>query len=214
MKCLILTDIHSNYDAAKAAYYKEQPDLVLDCGDHDEICPLFENTPCFYISGNHEPHKIILNQAVNPGAIPVKITSGKVFEFIKTPDRIRFSGIDGNYSSRENKCPSYDPRVNSLKKISPGEIDILLTHESPLNVDPSVMSKTSAPLVMQEIKRISPKFVFSGHRGKFSVDPLNLDSRVINFISLDSMSHGYGILDVQPDDIYFRREQSYFQRRR
>jgi predicted phosphodiesterase len=212
MKCLILTDIHSDYAAAQAAYFKERPDLVLDCGDHDEIYPLFEDTPHFYVSGNHEPRKIILN--ANSGAMPVKITSGKVFEFRKGQDKIRFAGIDGNYSSKEIRGPLYDPRVNSLKKISPGEIDILLTHESPLNVDSAIRSKTSAPLVIEEIKRISPKFVFSGHRGKFSVDTFNPSSRVIDFISLDSIANGYSILDVSPGDIYFRREQCYFQRRR
>ena len=58
MKILTLTDIHQNEEAARAAWAMESPDLVLDCGDHNQLANLFGTTPHFYIRGNHEPRVI------------------------------------------------------------------------------------------------------------------------------------------------------------
>ena len=37
MKILLVSDIHSDYLAAESAFWAENPDYVLDCGDHEEI---------------------------------------------------------------------------------------------------------------------------------------------------------------------------------
>ena len=42
MKILMISDIHSDYNAARASYSSQNPDYVLDCGDHTDLKNLFE----------------------------------------------------------------------------------------------------------------------------------------------------------------------------
>ena len=135
MKILAITDIHRNFDAARSACAIESPDLVLDCGDHEQITNLFGTSPHFFIRGNHEPSIIAFNQS-DP-LLPFNIPSGDLIDFRDGKDAITFTGIDGNYGSKQTVY-QVDPLVlDQLKKIDPGLIDILLLHESPLNVGKS-----------------------------------------------------------------------------
>ncbi len=85
MKILAITDIHKDYKAARAAGNCEHPDLVLDCGDHDQVVNFFGNCPHFYIRGNHEPQ--IISCAKDNLPTPNYIPNGTVIEF--SMDRIQ-----------------------------------------------------------------------------------------------------------------------------
>lgn len=200
MKVLILTDIHEDYTAAISAHEVEKPDIVLDCGDHNEIKNLFGQTPHFYIYGNHEPENVSLNNLCSP----TKIIGGTIYEFERDSNRISFSGLDGNYSGTFSLFSVGEKEVEGLKNIPSNRLDILLLHESPLNANPSI---EYAQQVIREIDKIKPKFVFAGHTGEYSED---LTSGETKIITLEGIARGYGLLDISENNLRFQRKIARF----
>ena len=204
LKVLVVTDIHNDFDAARSAYHQVSPDLVLDGGDHSELANIFESTPHFHISGNHEP----LYSFLEPGSFPLpnKINAGQYIFFAKGEDKIRFSGIDGNYSGRKQWGSVGGRELWGLRRFKPGELDVLMTHESPLGLDDKIMRESIAPRILEEIYRIKPKYVFSGHVGRPEIQ----EREGITFVTLDSMSKGYGILSIDGANFSFSPVKSIF----
>jgi len=210
MKILIVTDIHDNEIAAKVAADNEKPDLVFDCGDHHDIKTLFD-IPHFYIHGNHVPCKV----SFDAGEIifPVKISSGQVCEFNLEDGKecVRFAGLDGHYSSREHPYSVAGRDVNLLKNIPDGGIDVFLTHESPLCVYRENRETVNlAKMVLQEIQRIRPKYVFSGHANRYMQGFYD----GINFIDLEDIGKGYGLLKKLDNAFSFQHKRRIFRGRR
>ena len=58
----------------------EEPDLVLDCGDHDQVINLFADCPHFYIRGNHEPE--VISCIKGDDRLPMYIPNGAVVELV------------------------------------------------------------------------------------------------------------------------------------
>ncbi len=200
MKILLLSDIHQDYFSAENAGLVENPDLVLDCGDHHELMTLFELTPHYFVHGNHEPFNITLNEEGFP--LPYKIDSNVIYTFKKGKISLNFAGIGGNYSSRLEDKSVNDSDVIKLNRFAPGSINVLLLHESPLNVSHSQGGYNLAQKVIKEIKRIKPEYVFSGHSGRFS----KRDLGPIKFINLDDIAQGYGRLEsTQESSFHFSR---------
>ena len=207
MKILLITDIHNQYDAARAAFAGENPDLILDCGDHHELKNLFELTPHYYVHGNHEPLNVELNEDDFP--LPHRISSSQIYEFVKENIYIKFSGVGGHYSLKEGSLSVRPEDVGHLKKISPGGLDILLLHESPFNITPDDKEHYYfAVSVAEQMERISPKFVFAGHSGKYSESEDLIKG--VNVINLDDMGFGYGILDYTEGIFSFKRKIARF----
>ena len=200
MKILVLTDIHSDFSFAKKAYLSENPDLVLDCGDHSSIHNLFGKIPHFYIFGNHEPLTLKVNPSVPS---PIKIHTGQIIQFNHFGEVIKFSGVDGNYSSKQGQIKVDENSLNSLKKIERGSLDILLLHESPLNVSNSSFNHIVANKILEQIYRINPPFVLSGHSGNYSfVETQNGP----NIITLENIDKGYGVLEYNFSKLTFNRK--------
>lgn len=204
MKILLITDIHSDYDAAISSHAVESPDLVLDSGDHTEFKTLFGVTPHFYIRGNHEP-SIIACSSASPSHIP----NGTIIEFSKGTDTITFSGIDGNYGAKETIFQVNPKAIAHLKELEPHQIDIMLLHESPFNVSEKSKSYPLAQCVIAELSRLKPKYIFSGHTNVYSD---TIDSNQSRWINLDDMRAGYGVLEVSGKSTIFERKRAVFGR--
>lgn len=201
MKILAITDIHKDYEAARVAGNTELPDLVLDCGDHDQVINLFGKCPHFYIRGNHEPDIITCAKENLP--LPNYIPNGTVLEFSDGENVITFAGIDGNYGSRQG-TPHVNPYVLPfLKQIDPQLIDVVLLHESPFNVAKTSRSYDVAQQVIAEIERLQPKLVLSGHTNKFSE---HVTEKNVKFINLPDMSCGYLIITVEGGNLTYERK--------
>lgn len=201
MKVLIVTDIHNDEVAAEVAVELERPDLVLDCGDHSRIRSLFSCVPHFYILGNHVPSDIILTK--EDLLFPMKILPGIVHTFSDGEDSIRFSGIDGNYSSRGSPFSVKDSDVDLLKQIPEGSLDVFLTHESPLHIYHNRCGEQKlAEQVVNEINRIGPKYVFAGHYNKYRTIET---SGGIKVVDLDAMGKGYHVLTKKAGDLKLER---------
>lgn len=192
MKILIVSDIHSDYVAAESIYHKEKPDFVLDCGDHDEIKNLFELVPHFYINGNHEP--AIINSMKDSMPLPTKISMNQIIVLNNGENIIKVSGLDGNYSSLDKPYSIKEEDIERLKSLRGAGLDIFLTHESPLLVSEDSLYKKLADRVIEEIDRIKPVYVFSGHLGVYQ-DSLKTPSNTPNIV-LDEISKGYCILEI------------------
>lgn len=199
LKILAISDIHSNDIAAQSSWMTENPDLILDCGDHSEIKNLFEITPHLYINGNHEPNIININS--NSFPLPFKIPVGTIIKYEKEGIKVRIAGLDGNYSnSREGYDHNHGYNVNEtqlhlLKLIPEDSVDIFLTHESPLNVPENSKHKSLAHKVLSEIERINPKLILSGH---YTPNPPILKTpKEITNIFLGEISRGYYIINGQ-----------------
>lgn len=205
MKILAITDIHSNYDAARSAFAIESPDLILDCGDHEQIINLFGKTPHFYIRGNHEPRSLYVKKDEDP--LPTSIPSGDIIEFIDENDSLTFTGIDGNYGSKQTIYQVNPLILDQLKAIDPQSIDILLLHESPLNVSPSSKQNQLAVKVMDEIERLKPKLVLSGHTNIFSE---YISKNNVKFVNLDDMCNGYAIISVHGNKLTYERKRAFY----
>lgn len=78
-------------------------------------------------------------------------------------------------------------------------MDILLLHESPLNVNPSI---EFAHQVIKEIDRIRPKFVFAGHTDEYLE---KFTPGEIKIITLEGIAKGYGVLDLLENGFRFQR---------
>lgn len=204
MKILVITDIHQNYDAARAACYIESPDLVLDCGDHEQIINLFGSVPHFYIRGNHEPRIITFKKEDN---FPISIPNGDIIKFMNDKESITFSGIDGNYSARQTIYQVNPLVLDHLKEIEPGSIDIFLLHESPLNVNKNSKGYPLAVRVIAEIDRLQPKLILSGHTNIFSEHTIKHN---VMFVNLDDMCNGYVIIIVQGRNFKYERKRAFY----
>ena len=191
MKILLVSDIHEDYVAAENAWRVEEPDFVLDCGDHEQIKNLFELTPHLYIHGNHEPSEVEGSTEGYP--LPFKIPEGVVVVLKKDNLELRVAGIDGNYANKDKPNSITDTDIDSLRRLPQGGVDLLLTHESPLLVPLGSKYMELAGRVISEIDRIQPKFVISGHYGKFNAS-METPRGVRNLI-LDDIRRGYCILN-------------------
>lgn len=205
MKVLLVTDIHSDYDAARAAYNIEKPDFALDCGDHKEIVNLFELTPHFYIFGNHEPSSV--HSDFNTMPLPVRINPGMIFELAKEKEIIRVAGLDGNYTTKDMLYNVDGQSISFLRLLKPKSVDVLLLHESPLDLDTGDCVSDVASDVVGEIERINPKMVFSGHFGKYQEQ---YTPNKVPIFCLDDMHKGYGILSSIDGNLLFERKRAFF----
>lgn len=202
MKNLVITDIHQNYDAALSAGTIESPDIVLDCGDHEEVINIFGSTPHFYIRGNHEPSIVSFNKGDYP--LPTSIPIGTMMQFTYENDTVTFSGIDGNYGAKQTIFQVNENVLQQLRKIEPNTIDIMLLHESPFNVSKSSRGYNLAAEVLKELDRLQPQLVFSGHSNMFLEQ---LSPRKVKFITLDDMCNGYGALVKKGNNLTFERKR-------
>lgn len=206
MKILVITDIHKDYTAAQSAYLVESPDIVLDCGDHDQVINLFQDCPHFYIRGNHEPEVISYTKEHEP--LPLYIPNGSVIQFSMGPDSITFSGIDGNYGTRQGALQISEHSLHYLKALKPKTVALLLLHESPLNVAKDSRAYPMAMQMLNEIERLQPKLVFSGHSNRFS-EQKSAKSQT-TYINLLDMSSGYLIITVQGDILHYEKKVACF----
>lgn len=203
MKILLVSDIHSDYNAARSLLHLVNPDFVLDCGDHKEIKNLFELTPHFYIHGNHEPSQVESSEDGMP--LPFKIPPGQIVVLRKDGLSIRVAGLDGNYSSQDKPYSVKPYDVERLKRIPQKGIDLFLTHESPLLVKRNSSHFALAREVVSEIDRIQPKYVVSGHY-KYS-NSVKTPNEIPNTV-LDPIVKGYCVLDGET--FLIRREKLVF----
>jgi predicted phosphodiesterase len=203
MKILVLTDIHEDYDAARNAWSIHKPDLVLDCGDHKKIENLFELTPHYYIQGNHEPNQIFIR--ANDFPMPNEMVSGTIYTFEDELTYLNFSGIGGNYTNTPKSQNVNEEDLENLQRINGGSLDVLLLHESPFNVLPNRGGYELTKKIIHEIKRIKPKFVFSGHTNLYKENSLEERDNSTKVINLSDIAHGYGILEKEGNSINFQR---------
>ena len=203
MKTLIITDIHEDYEAAQNAWNTEKPDLILDCGDHSDVKNLFELTPHYFIHGNHEPNSIELD--VNEFPIPNKILSGVIYTFKNNFTSLNVTGIGGNYSHSQKEYSVNQNDIERLKKINCGSLDVILLHESPLNLTPNREEHKLANEILQEIIRIQPSFIFSGHTHIYQENIIKTKGKELRLINLPDMAYGYGVLEKEKDQFSFRR---------
>lgn len=205
MKILAITDIHADYAAARSAGYIESPDLVLDCGDHEQLINIFGATSHFYIRGNHEPRSISFKKGDDP--LPTSIPNGEIVTFTHAENKVTLSGIDGNYSSKQTVYQVNPKILNQLRDLNPKSIDIMLLHESPLNVPKSSREYNLAMQIMAEIDRLQPKLVISGHTNIFSE---YISDKSVKFVNLDDMCNGYGLIVIQGENLTFERKRAFF----
>lgn len=206
MKILAITDIHKDYDAARAAWMVEMPDLIFDCGDHYQIINLFENCPHYYIKGNHEPSMISYSNTDFP--LPNYIPNGVVIEFDDGLNTIKFLGIDGNYGTQQGFL-QVNPRIlNTLHELPPHSVDIILVHESPLNVAKGSKEHGFSLQVLAEIDRLHPKLVISGHTNRPS--EILYGKNQVKFVNLPDMSCGYNVINVEDDVIKWEKKVACF----
>lgn len=203
MKILLITDIHDDNHCAQNAWHVEDPDLVLDCGDHEELRNVSEFTPHYFIPGNHEPKQVRLD--TEGYSLPNRMSSQTVYSFGREGFNVNFAGVGGNYSSRAGDKRVEAGDVENLRSLSPGVLDILLLHESPFNVGRDNGRYDLAQELITEIERIRPSFIFAGHTGKFREEKIKVPGDVLNIINLDDMAHGYGLLEKKGDALKFRR---------
>jgi hypothetical protein len=204
MKIVILTDIHDDEEAAKAAVAVEKPDAVLDCGDHHRITGLFDFTPHLCIFGNHVPEEFHINEDSLP--FPIKVGPGRIYNIFSGNENVRVSGLDGHYSKRHPKNAVRNCDIEDLHYIPEKGLDVLLLHESPLNALAIDDGKMLAQKVLNEIYRIEPAYVFAGHSNNYSENSL----RGVKFIELDNVGKGYGILKLENAVFSFERKRSVF----
>lgn len=190
MKVLVLSDIQNYEEYARMAFDLEKPDLVLDCGDHSRISNLFDLVPHFYIHGNHEPNEIGLDSDSLP--LPHKIQTGNYYFFKKDSDVLRFSGLDGHYSSRGVKNSIKSSDIEALTAIGADSLDVFLLHESPLNVKKEEKGIFFATKIIEELERIRPKITYAGHVGVYSEKKT---PGGVSIITLDNLTRGYCVLD-------------------
>lgn len=204
IKILILTDIHSDYDAARIACESNNPDLVLDCGDHTDLVNVSGLISHYFVHGNHEPDKIILDSRGYP--LPNKISGDQIYHFKRGKLKIRFSGIGGNYSSRAEEKHVNEKDLINLRSMPTG-LEVLLFHESPFNISEESNQFPLAQRVIGEIKRIHPIFVFSGHTGIYSESIVDEKTRVINLMDAGK---GYAVLELTDAGYIFNKIISRF----
>lgn len=207
MKVLVVTDIHDDEVAARSAFEVEKPDFVLDCGDHKHIKNIFEFAPHLYVFGNHEPPEILVDNQDMP--LPFRIPIATRIVLREGANLLNVGGVGGNYSFDESFYSITEKRVKGLESFSPRSLDVVLLHESPLNVL-NFGGRKYAPLatrVVEEIDRIKPKFVFAGHAGEYKVDST---PGKVKIVTLDEMRKGYGILSVEGNDLNFERKRAVF----
>ncbi len=205
MKGLVLTDIHEDEETARIYVDSEKPDFVLDCGDHERIRNLFGTIPHFYIQGNHEPDKIIY-EVIEGRPLPNLIYPGQVITLKVGSDQFSFSGIGGNYSARGGKGNVEKFAIDMLSNIPSTGLDVLLVHESPLDVESTIAERSGALNVLNEIKRIEPICMFAGHVGTYQKQ--KTDSGIIVY-RLPDVLKGYGLLFISNDEISFSFKESH-----
>lgn len=204
IKAVVLTDIHDAYAVARRAVSEEGPGLVLDCGDHDEISNLFGFVPHLYVFGNHAPDVISVPSGGLP--FPIHLSAGRIYDFDLYDEHLRVAGLGGNYSKRRPRNAVRLCDVEDLAHIPRGAVDVLLTHESPLNVSQTEYSRSLAPKVLEEIDRIKPKFVFAGHAGFYKIKET---PGGVPIVDLEAVEKGYGVLTFD-GDFNFERKRSEF----
>jgi len=207
MRILVVSDIHTDYIPMRHICNTEHPDLVLDCGDHAEMANWAGLIPHYFVEGNHEPKEVVIDS--KDLRHPNKISLGVIYKFFKDNDKLKFAGIGGNYSSKPGNLTVKESDITALRKIPAGSLDVLLLHESPYNVlvsidndsDSSHSIKTRLPFKMiDEIERINPKYVFSGHIG-FKKD---FKEKKVRHITLPEVAKGYGILEINVGEFLYK----------
>jgi predicted phosphodiesterase len=204
MKVLILTDTHNYEYAARAHYLVERPDFVLDCGDHTSLENMFEFTPHWYVEGNHEPEFIV--SRANELPLPHKIPSGQVVALEKDGEVLRVAGLDGHYSRGSPHSVSLSS-IKQLSRMPVDSVDVLLVHESPL--DGLQTDREHASLVIHDIDRLRPRFVFAGHYGEFNRDKTPGGIPVVRLLDTQK---GYGVLNVRHGRLNFENKRAVYGR--
>jgi len=200
MKILTVSDIHSDYTAIRYISGDVNPDLVLDCGDHERIENFTGLIPHYFVQGNHEPDSVFIGHS--DLSHPHRISSGVVYRYIKDNEELRFAGIGGNYSSKPGDFSVRDTDLEAMSKIGEGNVDVLMFHESPYNVIPDGEGEKSqestndnsnvrlARRMISEIDRIKPRIVLSGHTGIKG----DTERDEVKHIVLPGIAYGYGLL--------------------
>lgn len=207
MKILLVSDIHQNTDVVKTIHDLEEPDLVLDCGDHSNLKNMVGLTPHYYVEGNHEPRKAYVN--LIDGQLPIPMLPGQIIDFTKKKERIKVLGIGGNYSTKSksseeerNKRVTLED-LSELEKVPERSIDIILAHQSPKSLEDNLSQQ-----ILDQIERIRPKYVFSGH---FNIP--NQEKRDETWwVNLPDVCRGYGLLNIDGQDYQFEAKTMVFGR--
>ena len=173
-KFLIVSDIHQYEDYVMDMINEYSPDVVLDCGDHDDNFYTDKPIPWYFVHGNHENKKELEN-------LRYDIKKYKNLHLIKPGDLITINGINiagfgGNYSKKsfynigKKKGNSYThisqedvKAINNMtnkKKL----VDILLMHESSKELWDNTPYDFGQEINSKIIKQFpNVKYVISGH---------------------------------------------------
>ena len=171
-RALVVTDVHNWENNVHHLIDRHSPDLVLDCGDHDDRFYTDKPIPWYFIIGNHENREVILE--MRKGIIPYRnlnlIQNGEIVDI----DGTKILGFGGNYSPKTFEDSSRSSRrwthqtEEDLEKIKMkrkegGIVNMIMMHESAQEIWEVYPYFSGSPVCSEIFRLYKPKLVVSGH---------------------------------------------------
>ena len=136
-----------------------------------------KDAPIFtvFIHGNHEDFDFLLshrNEAVDYSGNLFYLGSGSTYTWESEGVGLRIAGLGGIHLRvpvRPHHYKYFGNRyihandVRRLMKLSPGNVDVLLTHDAPEGYGLADNPDTGCPAITRLIEHLQPRFAFWGH---------------------------------------------------
>lgn len=125
-------------------------------------------TPIRFIRGNHEDFRWLASQG-DPTEDETSIDPFRLVRHLRDGAIQRIGGVKiaflGGIETTGQEPKSIDDQAyNRILSCSPGEIDVLVTHDAPYGIGTDFHGRTQGSRRISElIDRIRPKFLFAGH---------------------------------------------------
>lgn len=171
-RVLVVSDIHEHETKVNELIQLQEPDIILDCGDHENDFYKPKSLPWYFIGGNHEDDETIRRMENEELSIPnlFYIAPGNMVDVEGVP----IVGMGGNFSEKSFSGErKKDPKpyhilpkdIEAMENIQHRDlVKILLMHES----SKELWENTEFPFGQQicsEVVNLFPslEYVISGH---------------------------------------------------
>jgi Icc-related predicted phosphoesterase len=150
-KILVVGDLHGHWAMLNELIYKEEPDIILQCGDFEFFPGVYDkkrikskNTAIYWCDGNHEHHWRLIKLAKKNKFGPIKVGPNVFYmprgATLTLPDRKKvmfFGGANSIDKKARILGVSWFPEEvisnKNFKNLPDTNIDIMITHTCPSN---------------------------------------------------------------------------------
>lgn len=224
LKLLIISDAQhaGDDDLVSRIVLHEQPDAVLDCGDHrgdggQNHYPACD-VPRYFVHGNNEDWNVVRAIAASDPAAPRNwryIAAGEETIIAKGNTRVPILGMGGVYGSiawnnkltRAQAKPEHFVHEEAelfYDRTFPGFANrgILLFHDPPQRVD--VTHHRGSSMLNGIVDHLQPKFVFAGHLEEYQ----ELRENGIRYVVLAPPADMYATLTLPDHKLTIKSTQT------